>query len=215
MDCPGGTRGGSLLAPLSGPEKQRSPWSLQGGLLGRSAASSSPSLGPRVRRAQQNTAPYLEGLHDAAVWFCFACSFLLENELRTFFYPRLHVRLVMKCLCRAQGPRGGALTLASFFVDNGLLYDKKNKKEIIREDSNCPGHCEAVWDSWLLNVAAKHLSLLHNPVRPLDLSVSRRLRRTSVGPCSQTHTKACFCTAWISQWDGRMHQWGNSVGSEG
>ena len=114
-----------------------------------------------------------------------------------------------------RGPRGGALTVASFFVGSGFALRQKNKKEIIREDSNCPGHCEAVWDSWLLDMAAKDLSLLHNPVRPLDSSVSRRLRKASVGPCSQTHTKACFCTAWISQWDGRMHQWGNSVGSEG
>lgn len=205
------------MAPLSGPEKQRSPWSLQGGLLGRSAASSSPdwpvkgvvmgkpgvaqaSQGPGVVAAQQNTAPYLEGLHDVALLLCFACLCFLENELRNFFYPRLQVRLVMKGLCRAQGALGKEhCHLQGFLLKMACSMPKKEKEDILREDRNCPGHCEAVWDSWLLIVAAKHLSITHNPVRPLDSSVSRRLRKTSVRPMfPNPHKIVLLQRAWRS-----------------
>lgn len=151
--------------------------------------------------AQQNTAPYLEGLH-VAVLFCFACLFLLENELRNFFYPRLQVRLVMKGLCHARGAlREEHCHLQVFLLKMACSFStkKKEKKEILREDRNGPRHCEAVWDSWLFIVAAKHLSPTHNPVRPLDSSVSRRLRKTSVWSMfPNSHKIVLLQRAWHS-----------------
>ena len=77
-------------------------------------------------------------------------------------------------------PSGRSTAICKPFCWKWLALWQKEKKEILREDRNGPGHCEAVWDSWLLIAAAKHLSPTHNPVRPLDSSVSRRLRKTSV-----------------------------------
>lgn len=161
---------------------------------------SQASQGPRVVTAQQNTAPYLEGLHDVAILFCFACLFFLENELRNFFYPRLQVRLVMKGLCRAHGALGKEhCHLQAFLLKMACSMPKKEKKDILREDRNCPGHCEAVWDSWLLIVAAKHLSFTHSPIRPLDSLVSRRFRKTSIRPMfPNSHKIMLLQRAWRS-----------------
>lgn len=77
--------------------------------------------------APQRTPPSTEGLRDVAALFCFACLFLLENELRTF-YPRLQVGRVMKGPCGAQGALGEERShLQALLLKIACSVEKKGK----------------------------------------------------------------------------------------
>ena len=92
-----------------------------------------------------------------AVLFCFACLFLLENELRNFFYPRLQVRLVMKGLCHARGAlREEHCHLQVFLLKMACSFSTKKKFSgrigtdlVIVKLSGTPGCL-----SWLSNISA-------------------------------------------------------------
>ena len=87
-------------------------------------------LEPRVMTARQSTSPYVAGLPDVAGLFCFACLFLLENELRSF-YPRLQVGLVMKGPCRAQGALGEERShLQALLLKIAFSVGRKKKRKL-------------------------------------------------------------------------------------